>query len=99
MRRGISDVHALVGVDALLLVMPLFHQFTDRAFHQHRKVSADESGVSAGQVDLATEGKIVAYEDLSTGNDSTGERFVITALTFWLLTLVTLEYSFSTRPY
>lgn len=74
---GVSDLGFLVGGDAFVLIVPFGEQETNGATDELGEVSDDEPGVFAGELDLTTEGEVVANEHTGSGNDSSGELFVM----------------------
>ena len=74
---SLVDPEALVGRDAIILVVPFGEQQADGAFRELRQVAIDEPRVLASELDLTTEGEIVADEHGSTSDDPSRKRLVV----------------------
>lgn len=75
---SVADLSLFIGGDALVLVMPFRHEFSDGPSHHLGKVTVDEPGVLACEFDLAAKAQIVTNKYCSPGHDTGGECLVVT---------------------
>lgn len=74
----VTDLGFFVGRDPLVLIVPFRQEKTNGTTDELRQVSNDEPCVFPRELDLATEGKVVAYEHTGAGDNTCGELFVVT---------------------
>ncbi len=73
----ILDSALLVRQESNALVVPFAKQLPNCPFNKEWKVAANESGMLSGELDLATEGQVVANENLCASSYSCGETLVM----------------------
>lgn len=62
MGRPVVEIGVLVAHDALILMMPAFHEFAHGALNEAGQITQDEPGVLAGEFDLPVKREVVAAE-------------------------------------
>lgn len=72
-----GEFRLLVGGESLVLMVPAFGQLAGALGDEHGQVTLDETGVLAGDFDLAGKGEVVAHENLAAQNQRGGKPFVV----------------------